>query len=64
MGIKSNHNPKFGTELIKTYPKIPDTSKYQLSEINIQPIPIPIPILQHPIITYKIILPDINVTCN
>ena len=60
VGSKSHHNSKFGTELIKTYPKTPDTSQYQYSDINKQLIPI----LQHPITTYKIILPDINVTCN
>ena len=59
VGLKPHHKSKLGTDLIKIYPKTPDTENYSLSEIKIQPLPI----LTHPITTYKIILPDFNETC-
>ena len=58
VGLKSSQKPKFGAELIKKYPNIPSTDKLQICTCNIQQIPI----LQHPITTYKILLPKLNET--
>ena len=59
VGLKPTDKTKFGTDLIESYPTIPDTTKYSISETKIQTIPI----LQYPITKYKIILPDFNETC-
>ncbi len=59
VGLKSPHKPKFSSTLIETYPKLPGPTKLDISETKIQQIPIS----QHPITTYKIILPEFNETC-
>ena len=59
VGLKSSHKTKFGTELIQKYPHNPNTTEFKIATSNIQPIPI----LQHPITTYKIVLPHINESC-
>ena len=60
MGLKSSHTSKFGTDLIHKYPQVPNTTDYTIATSTIQPIPI----LNHPITTYKLILPNTNVTCS
>ena len=60
VGIKTRHKSKYGMELITRYPQVPDTQQYPISKCDIQPIPI----LSHPITTYKLILPDKDEICN
>ena len=59
-GTKHPYKPKFGSEPIEKYPNIPNMDKLKWSTCNIQQIPN----LQHPITTYKILLPKLNETCN
>ena len=59
VGLNFTHDSKLGADLIKNYPKTPDTSDYKLTISDIQKIPI----LLHPITTYKILLPDVKQTC-
>ena len=60
VGLKSPHKIKFGMELIQKYPELPNTKDFKLSECKMQNIPI----LTHPITTYKVILPKLNENCN
>ena len=59
VGLNSPHKPRFGTELIKKYSDVPNANQFQVATSNITNIPN----LQHPITTYRIILPAINETC-
>ena len=58
VGLKTDHKPKFGKALIENYPSTPDPTKFEISTIQTQELPI----LQHPITTYKLLLPIINET--
>ena len=60
IGLNSPNNSKFGMDLIAKYPHIPDQAKYTISKSQIQDIPI----LTHPITTYKIVLPQNNEICS
>ena len=59
VGLNSSHKPKFGEQLIQKYPSTPDTTTFEIATSAIQTLPI----LQHPITTFKIILPKMNENC-
>ncbi len=61
VGININKKRNLGSQLVHTYPNIPDIKQFDTTTtIHLQDIPI----LHHPITTYKIILPRNDQTCS
>ena len=59
VGLNPHHPSRLGTELISTYPDIPDSSRYPRVTCDLTHKSI----FDHPIITYDVLLPPIDHIC-